>query len=321
MLPIEHILPQLKQTLETHTTALLQAPPGAGKTTRVPLALLDAPWRQGRWILMLESRRLAARSAARYMAGQLGEQAGQTVGYRTRLDTRVSSATVIEVVTEGILTRLIQSDPLLEDYAAVLFDEFHERSLQADLGLALVRESQQVLREDLRVLVMSATLDTAPIARFLGNVPVLSSEGRAFPVEVLYRPAASAQRQPRVVDQVTAVVLEALAQQTGSVLVFLPGAGEIRRVAQALAGQVASDVVIAPLFGNLQAAEQDRAIAPAAEGTRKVVLATAIAETSLTIEGVRVVVDSGQQRRAVFDPGSGMTRLVTGRKKSVGRAA
>lgn len=313
MLPIEHILPQLKQTLETNTTALLQAPPGAGKTTRVPLALLDAPWRQGRRILMLEPRRLAARSAARYMAGQMGEQAGQTVGYRTRLDTRVSAATVIEVVTEGILTRLIQSDPLLEDYAAVLFDEFHERSLQADLGLALVRESQQVLREDLRVLVMSATLDTAPIARLLGDVPVLSSEGRAFPVEVLYRPAASAQRQPRVVDQVTAVVLEALAQQPGSVLVFLPGAGEIRRVAQALAGQVASDVVIAPLFGNLQAAEQDRAIAPAAEGSRKVVLATAIAETSLTIEGVRVVVDSGQQRRAVFDPGSGMTRLVTGR--------
>ncbi|AFP29028.1 ATP-dependent helicase HrpB [Marinobacter sp. BSs20148] len=313
MLPIEHILPQLKQTLETNTTALLQAPPGAGKTTRVPLALLDAPWRQGRRILMLEPRRLAARSAARYMAGQMGEQAGQTVGYRTRLDTRVSAATVIEVVTEGILTRLIQSDPLLEDYAAVLFDEFHERSLQADLGLALVRESQQVLREDLRVLVMSATLDTAPIARLLGDVPVLSSEGRAFPVEVLYRPAASAQRQPRVVDQVTAVVLEALAQQPGSVLVFLPGAGEIRRVAQALAGQVASDVVIAPLFGSLQAAEQDRAIAPAAEGSRKVVLATAIAETSLTIEGVRVVVDSGQQRRAVFDPGSGMTRLVTGR--------
>lgn len=313
MLPIEHILPQLKQTLETHTTALLQAPPGAGKTTRVPLALLDAPWRQGRRILMLEPRRLAARSAARYMAGQLGEKAGQTVGYRTRLDTRVSAATVIEVVTEGILTRLIQSDPLLEDYAAVLFDEFHERSLQADLGLALVTESQQVLREDLRVLVMSATLDTAPIARLLGDVPVISSEGRAFPVEVLYRPVGSAQRQPRVVDQVTSVVLEALAQQPGSVLVFLPGAGEIRRVAQALAGQVAPDVVIAPLFGNLQAAEQDRAIAAAAEGTRKVVLATAIAETSLTIEGVRVVVDSGQQRRAVFDPGSGMTRLVTGR--------
>src|SRR5690554_5505030 len=277
------------------------------------MALLDAPWLQGRKILMLEPRRLAARSAARFMASQLGEQPGQTVGYRTRLDTKISGATRIEDVTEGILTRLIQSDPMLEDYAAVLFDEFHERSLQADLGLALVRETQEALREDLRVLVMSATLDTAPIARLLGDVPVLSSEGRAFPVEVFYRPAPNTQRYPRLVDQVVAVVSEALVQQPGSVLVFLPGAGEIHRVAQALAGQVASNVVIAPLFGNLKAAEQDQAIAPAAEGTRKVVLATSIAETSLTIDGVRVVVDSGQQRRAVFDPNSGMTRLITGR--------
>lgn len=313
VLPIDHILAELKQTLVHTNTALLQAPPGAGKTTRVPLALLDAPWLQGRKILMLEPRRLAARSAARFMATQLAENAGQTVGYRTRLDTRVSSATRIEVVTEGILTRLIQSDPMLEDYGAVLFDEFHERSLQADLGLALVRETQEALRDDLRVLVMSATLDTAPIARMLGGVPVLSSEGRAFPVDVFYRPAPATQRHPRLVDQVVAVIIEALAQQPGSVLVFLPGAGEIHRVARTLAGQVASNVVIAPLFGNLKAAEQDQAIAPAASGTRKVVLATAIAETSLTIEGVRVVVDSGQQRRAVFDPNSGMTRLVTGR--------
>lgn len=192
MLPIDGILPELTRTLAKTTTALLQAPPGAGKTTRVPLALLDAPWRDGRKILMLEPpRRLAARSAARYMARQLGEAPGQTVGYRTRLDTRVSGTTRIEVVTEGILTRLIQTDPpMLEDYAAVLFDEFHERSLQADLGgLALVRESQQALREDLRLLVMSATLDTAPIAKVLGgDVPVISSEGRAFPVDVLYRP-------------------------------------------------------------------------------------------------------------------------------------
>lgn len=313
VLPINHILPELKHTLEQTTTALLQAPPGAGKTTHVPLALLGASWRQGRKILMLEPRRLAARSAARYMAAQLGEKPGQTVGYRTRLDTKVSGATCIEVVTEGILTRLIQSDPMLEDYAAVLFDEFHERSLQADLGLALVRETQEALREDLRVLVMSATLDTGPIARLLGGVPVLSSEGRAFPVEVFYRPTPSTQRHPRLVDQVVPVVIEALAQQSGSVLVFLPGAGEIHRVAQTLAGQVAKNVVIAPLFGNLKAVEQDQAIAPATERTRKVVLATAIAETSLTIEGVRVVVDSGQQRRAVFDANSGMTRLVTGR--------
>ena len=310
MLPIDAILPELKQALENSSTALLQAPPGAGKTTRVPLALLDAPWRQDGKILMLEPRRLAARSAARFMAGQLGETPGQTVGYRTRLDTRVSDATRIEVVTEGILTRLIQADPTLEDYAAVIFDEFHERSLQADLGLALVRESQQALREDLRLLVMSATLDTAPIAGVLGDVPVITSEGRAFPVDVIYRAQA---RHARMVDQVAAVIREALTDQTGSVLVFLPGAGEIRRVEQQLRGQLAGDVVIAPLYGNLRSEQQDQAICPAPEGQRKVVLATAIAETSLTIEGVRVVIDSGQQRRAVFDPNSGMTRLVTGR--------
>ena len=310
MLPIETILPELRETLNQGTTALLQAPPGAGKTTRVPLALLDTPWRDNRKILMLEPRRLAARSAARFMAKQLGEAPGQTVGYRTRLDTRVSASTQIEVVTEGILTRLIQNDPMLEDYAAVLFDEFHERSLQADLGLALVRESQQALREDLRLLVMSATLDTAPIARVLGDVPVITSEGRAFPVDVFYRPLP---RNARLVDQVVAAISEALREQTGSLLVFLPGAGEIRRVAQQLTGRLPDKVLLAPLYGNLKSEEQDRAIAPAPEGTRKIVLATAIAETSLTIEGVRVVIDAGQQRRAVFDPNSGMTRLVTGR--------
>ncbi len=289
MLPIDAVLPQLMAVLETHITALLQAPPGAGKTTRVPLALLDACWRQNRKILMLEPRRLAARSAARYMAGQLGESAGQTVGYRTRLDTRVSPATIIEVVTEGILTRMIQQDPMLEDYAVVVFDEFHERSLQADLGLALVRESQQALREDLRVLVMSATLDTGPIARVLGDVPVISSEGRAYPVEVFYRPPA---RQQRLPDQVVAVIQEALSEQTGSLLVFLPGAGEIRRVQQQLSGQLPDHVRVAALFGNLSSQQQDQAISPAASGERKIVLATAIAETSLTIEGIRVVVDS-----------------------------
>ena len=309
MLPVHKIIPDLIKTLESETTVLLQAPPGAGKTTRVPLALLEASWRKGRRILMLEPRRLAARSAARYMAGQMGEKPGQTVGYRTRLDTRVTSATVIEVVTEGILTRLIQNDPALDSYAAVIFDEFHERSLQADLGLALVRESRQALREDLRVIVMSATLDTAPIARLLGGVPVLSSEGRAFPVDVAYRPVP---RNGRVVEQVVSVIHEALAEQTGSLLVFLPGAGEIRRAERQLQGQVKSNVIVAPLYGNLKNDEQDRAIAPAPEGYRKVVLATAIAESSLTIEGIRVVIDSGQQRRAVFDANSGMTRLVTG---------
>ncbi|NLJ13301.1 MAG: DEAD/DEAH box helicase, partial [Gammaproteobacteria bacterium] len=207
MLPIDAILPVLKKTLEQHSTALLQAPPGAGKTTRVPLALLDAPWREGRKILMLEPRRLAARSAARYMAQQLGEKAGQSIGYRTKLDSQISASTQIEVVTEGILTRMIQSDPMLEDYAAVLFDEFHERSLHADLGLALVRESQQALRDDLRILVMSATLDSAPIARVLGDVPVISSAGRAFPVEVIYRPVQLRNRQQT--DAVVAVIHEA----------------------------------------------------------------------------------------------------------------
>jgi ATP-dependent helicase HrpB len=270
---------------------------------------LDAPWRENRKILMLEPRRLAARSAARFMAKQLGEGPGQTVGYRTRLDTKISGSTQIEVVTEGILTRLIQNDPMLDDYAAVLFDEFHERSLQADLGLALVRESQQALREDLRVLIMSATLDTAPIARVLGKVPVITSEGRAYPVEVLYRPLP---RNARIVDQVVTVIQEALRDQTGSLLVFLPGAGEIRRVAQQLTGQLPDNVLLALLYGNLKSAQQDRAISPAPDGKRKIVLATAIAETSLTIEGVRVVIDAGQQRRAVFDPNSGMTRLITG---------
>lgn len=310
MLPIDALIPELLTTLQANTTVLLQAPPGAGKTTRVPLALMQAPWRGDGKILMLEPRRLAARSAARFMARQLGEAAGQTVGYRTRLDTKVSATTRIEVVTEGILTRLIQNDPALEHYAAVVFDEFHERSLQADLGLALVRESQQALRPDLRLLVMSATLDTAPIARVLGDVPVLTSEGRAFPVEVRYRPAA---RDARLPDHTVAVISEALRAEPGSLLVFLPGASEIRRVAQQLSGLVAGNVRIAPLYGNLSADDQDRAIAPAPDGERKVVLATAIAETSLTIEGIRVVIDAGQQRRAVFDPNSGMTRLVTGR--------
>lgn len=315
MLPIDAMLPRLLEVLATRNTVLLQAPPGAGKTTRVPPALLQADWVQGKAILMLEPRRLAARSAARFMASQLGEQPGQRVGYRTRLDSKISHQTRIEVVTEGILTRLIQDDPALERYAAILFDEFHERSLQADLGLALVRESQHALREDLRVVVMSATLDTAPLARLLNDAPVLSSEGRAFPVNVHYAPVAG---RARLQDQVVAVIRHALSTESGSLLVFLPGAGEIRRTEQALGGTLPANTHIAPLYGNLTNTQQDLAIAPAAMGERKIVLATAIAETSLTIEGIRVVVDSGQQRRAVFDANSGMTRLVTQR---VSRAA
>lgn len=315
MLPIDAMLPDLLKVLGDCNTVLLQAPPGAGKTTRVPPALLKADWVQGKTILMLEPRRLAARSAARFMASQLGEQPGQQVGYRTRLDSKISRQTRIEVVTEGILTRLIQDDPALESYAAILFDEFHERSLQADLGLALVRESQQALREDLRVVVMSATLNTAPLARLLDDAPVLTSDGRAFPVALYYAPVAG---RTKLLDQVVAVIQHALSTESGSLLVFLPGAGEIRRAEQALQGKLPANTHLAPLYGNLTSAQQDLAIALANEGERKIVLATAIAETSLTIEGIRVVIDSGQQRRAVFDANSGMTRLVTQR---VSRAA
>ncbi|KAB7624308.1 ATP-dependent helicase HrpB [Alkalilimnicola sp. S0819] len=312
-LPIDEILPRLLAVLAERSAAVLQVPPGAGKTTRVPLALLDQPWLRGRRVLMLEPRRLAARAAARFMAAQLGEPVGHTVGYRMRLDTRVSEATRIEVVTEGVLTRLLQDDPELGAYGAVVFDEFHERSLQADLGLVLVREAQQALREELRILVMSATLDAGPVARLLDDAPLISSAGRSYPVEARYRPGRG---DP--VARVAAVVREALAAQTGSLLVFLPGGGEIRRVVRALADALPAEAYLAPLYGDLDQAAQDAALVPAPPGRRKVVLATAIAETSLTIEGVRVVVDAGLERRAAFDPVSGMTRLLTRR---VSRAA
>ena len=310
MLPVDAVLPELLDALEEHGTAVLQAPTGSGKTTRVPAALLGAGWRRARRIVMLEPRRLAARSAARFMAGQLGEQVGQTVGYRTRLDTRVSGHTRIEVVTEGILTRILQSDPELSDYAAVIFDEFHERSLQADLGLALVRESRQALREDLRVVVMSATLDTARVSALLDDCPVIVAGGRSYPVDVHYRPGV---RQRPMEAQTASVVLEALDNEPGSVLVFLPGMREMRRVAERLEGRLPDDAKLHLLHGQLGPTEQDEAIRPAAPGQRKVVLASAIAESSLTIEGIRVVVDAGWQRQARFDPNSGMTRLVTER--------
>lgn len=314
-LPIDALLPGLLSTLEQASTVLLQAPPGAGKTTRVPPALLPAGWRGDGRILMLEPRRLATRAAARFMAGGFGEPVGKTVGFRTRLETRVSAATRIEVVTEGILLRMLQDDPELPGIAAVLFDEFHERSLNADLGLALVRQVQQSLRPELRVVVMSATLDTAPLARLLGDAPVLSSEGRSFPVETVYLPPTRGQD---TVDAVPGAVRRALAEQSGSILVFLPGEAEIRRSARALAPVESEALRLHPLYGALSPAEQDAAISPAPGGTRKIVLATSIAETSLTIEGVRVVVDAGLKRRARFDPGSGMSRLVTDR---VSRAA
>ncbi|MFU8831963.1 MAG: ATP-dependent helicase HrpB [Wenzhouxiangella sp.] len=310
LLPITRTLPELLSTLASHTTVLLQAPPGAGKTTQDPPALLDAAWRDDRKILVLEPRRLAARTAARFMARAMGEPIGQTVGYRVRLESKVSAVTRIEVVTEGILTRMIQSDPALSDYAAVLFDEFHERSLHADLGLALVRESQQALREDLRILVMSATLDVEPLARLLDNAPLVRSEGRSFPIDIQYRPAAAG-RDP--LTHTVATIRHSLAADSGSMLVFLPGVGEIKRIAERLADDLPGNVLLTPLYGDLSGPDQDAAIAPAPAGQRKIVLATAIAESSLTIDGVRVVIDAGLQRRSRFDPNSGMNRLVTDR--------
>ncbi len=306
-LPIEDVLPELKTALRKAPEAVLQAPTGAGKTTRVPLALLGEDWLGGDTILMLEPRRLAARSAARFMAKQLGEQAGQTVGYRVRMDTQVSDQTRIEVVTEGVLTRMLQTDPALEGVGAVLFDEFHERNLQADLGLALTLQARDLFRPALRVLVMSATLDTGPIAELL-DAPLIKSEGRSYPVDVHYRARPV---KDRIEPAVASKVEEVLPDTDGDVLVFLPGAGEIRRTKSRLGDVVPDDVDLYPLFGNLPPEEQDKAIEPSPDGRRKVVLATDIAETSLTIEGVRVVVDSGLRRAPRFDAASGMTRLET----------
>ena len=308
-LPIDAVLDELTGMLARHNAAVLVAPPGAGKTTRVPLALLDAPWRRGRKIIVLEPRRIAARASAERMAKSLGERAGETVGYRVRFGSKVSHATRIEVVTEGIFTRQIIDDPELTGIAAVLFDEFHERSLDADLGLALARDAQAGLRDDLRILVMSATLDGARIANMLGGAPVIASAGRAFAVETRYLGRKADMPLERQMADAVAMALRA---DPGSVLAFLPGAAEIRRT-QTLLGERIHDaaIEIVPLFGALDAAVQDRAIAPAPQGRRKVVLATSIAETSLTIEGVRIVVDSGVARVPRYEPDIGLTRLET----------
>ncbi|MDG1432300.1 MAG: ATP-dependent helicase HrpB [Paracoccaceae bacterium] len=307
-LPIHEALPALIDALRRKGRAVLQAPPGAGKTTVVPLAMLEAGLVNGK-ILMLEPRRLAARAAAERMADTLGEPTGQTVGYRIRGESKVSKTTRIEVVTEGILTRMIQSDPELSGISAVIFDEFHERSLNADLGLALCLEISGALRDDLMLLVMSATLDAAPVAKLMDDAPVVTSEGRAFPVEVHWN-AKPLPPKARIDEHTASLVLEVLRKTDGGVLVFLPGEGEIRRTEQRLRDKVPSDVHLHTLFGAMDFKAQRAAIKPAQTG-RKIVLATSIAETSLTIQDVRVVVDAGQSRRSRFDPGSGMSRLVT----------
>ncbi len=315
-LPIDDVLPDLISALRERGRAVLQAPPGAGKTTRVPLAMLEAGLTTGR-IVMLEPRRLAARAAAERMAETLGEKVGQTVGYRIRGEAKIGKGTRIEVVTEGILTRMLQSEPDLPGVGAVIFDEFHERSLNADLGLALCLEVAGALRDDLLLMAMSATLDAGPVAALM-QAPLITSEGRSFAVETrwLDRPLGPKARR---VDALVDLVVQA-EQETrgtgGGLLVFLPGEGEIRRAEGALARRLPGDCVLRPLFGALPFATQRAAIAPlegGQSGVRKVVLATSIAETSLTIEDIRVVVDAGQSRRARFDPGSGMSRLVTDR--------
>ncbi|HMM64996.1 MAG TPA: helicase-related protein, partial [Mesorhizobium sp.] len=307
-LPVGAVLPALGEALAGKGSAVLVAPPGAGKTTLVPLFLLDAPWLgQGR-IVLLEPRRLAARAAARRMAALLGEEPGGTVGYAMRMENRTSARTRILVVTEGVLARMILDDPELPGVSAVIFDEFHERSLDGDFGLALALDVQGALRPDLRLLVMSATLDGARVSKLLSGAPVIESEGRSFPVEI--RNQERAPGEP-VEDAMARAIRDALADEQGSVLAFLPGQREIERTAGRLEGRVGADTDIVPLYGMLDGKAQDAAIRPSPAGRRKVVLATSIAETSITIDGVRVVVDSGLSRLPKYEPASGLTRLET----------
>jgi ATP-dependent helicase HrpB len=313
-LPIDAALPDLTAALRANNAAVLVAPPGAGKTTRVPLVLAGEEWVKNRRILVLEPRRLAARAAAERMAATLGERVGETVGLRVRFGSKVSNRTRIELITEGIFTRLILDDPMLDGVAAVLFDEFHERSLDADLGLALARDVQQGLREDLRLLVMSATIDAARVAGLLGDAPTIESEGRAFTVETRYVGRDARPIEPQIAD----VIMRAMRAHQGSLLAFLPGAAEIRRTVTLLENRTEASTDVVALYGALAGEEQDRAIAAARPGRRKIVLATSIAETSITIEGVRIVVDAGLARVPRYEPDVGVTRLETTR---VSRAA
>ncbi|MFT4181231.1 MAG: ATP-dependent helicase HrpB [Rhizobium sp.] len=307
-LPVSHVLADIGAALAGERRAVLSAPPGAGKTTLVPLYLLGQAWRGDGRIILLEPRRLAARAAAARMASLLGEQVGDTVGYRMRLDNRISAKTRIEVVTEGVFARMILDDPELAGISTVIFDEFHERSLDADFGLALALDVQSALRDDLRILVMSATLDVERVAGLLDHPPVIESMGRSYPIDIRHqdRPAGE-----RIEDTVTRAILDAHAGEQGSILAFLPGQAEITRTAERLEGRVGPETVIAPLYGNLGQKEQDAAIRPTPKGTRKIVLATSIAETSITIDGVRIVIDSGLQRLPVFEASTGITRLET----------
>lgn len=306
-LPISSVLPEIGRALEAQNRLVLSAPPGAGKTTTVPLYLLEQVWCTGR-IILLEPRRLAARAAAARMASLLDEAVGQTIGYRMRLDNRISKATRIEVVTEGVFTRMILEDPELSGISAVVFDEFHERSLDADFGLALAIDSQSALREDLRIIVMSATLDVERIAALLENAPVVKSEGRSFPIDIRHVDRDSSER---IEDSVTRAIVAAHDQEAGSILAFLPGQAEIKRTQERLAARLPDATILAPLFGTMSQRDQDLAIKPCPPGQRKVVLATSIAETSITIDGVRIVVDSGLQRLPVYEPSTGITRLET----------
>lgn len=309
-LPIHQVLPEVIEKLQSHTRLVLQAPPGAGKTTALPLALLDESWLKGKKIIMLEPRRLAVRSSAARMAEMLGEKVGETIGYQVKMDSVQSNKTKILIVTEGILTRKLQSDPSLEDVALIIFDEFHERSLHADLSLALTLESQSVLREDLKVLVMSATLNTTGISKVLDNAPIITSEGRAYPVESVFLPTTTPLPSKRELpNHISRLIVKLLSEEEGNILVFLSGVGEIKKIEKLLSQSNLKDVYISTLYGNLSKEGQDRAIKAPPKGTRKVVLSTNIAQTSLTIEGIKIVIDSGLHNISVFSPFSGMNRL------------